>query len=161
MSRTMFVEYRGCGFWAYDVAMGIFLKHLIDVAEPLAATSSGAWIAEAVTGWRVNAVISDFGLHIDEEWTAEQMDIFIGLVEQACGLLGARDSISADEITAWPILDDMRIFPRGATEVLTAPVVELGKAIIAVANGTLSPAPAGTWWLFGTPEGRGTIRMRQ
>ena len=161
MSRTMFVEYRGCGFWAYDVAMGIFLKHLIAVAEPLAATSNGAWIAEAVTRWRVNAVISDFGLHIDEEWSAEQIDIFIGLAEQACSLLGARDRISADEITAWPILDDMRIFPRGATEVLTAPVVELGKAIIAVANGTLSPAPAGTWWLFGTPEGRDTIRRRQ
>lgn len=161
MSRTKFVKYQDRGFWAYDVALAVFLKHLVDVAEPLAAASDGAWLAKAISWWRVIACVSDYGLNIDEAWSARQMDTFIGLADQACNLLGARDRIAADEITAWPILDDIRIFPRGATEVFTVPVVELGRAVVALVNGTLPPAPSGTLWLYGTPEGRQTVRMCQ
>ena len=33
MSQTQYVKYANRGFWAYDVALGVFLKHLIDAAE--------------------------------------------------------------------------------------------------------------------------------
>jgi hypothetical protein len=56
-------------------------------------------------------------------------------------------------------VDDLRIHPRGAKEVLTAPVVEFGRAIIALICGELPEAPKGQAWFFGTPNGRSTIRM--
>jgi len=59
----------------------------------------------------------------------------------------------------------MRIHPRGASEVATGPVVELGRAIIALVRGDLPEAPKGEAWFFGVPPGsstatgRPTIRM--
>lgn len=159
MSKTKFVEYRGDGFWAYDVSLRIFLKHLIDASTPHIATLEGEWLDEAISSWRVVAAVADYGLEIDATLTARQIDTFINLADRACNVLAERDVIAADEISSWPILDDLRIHTRGATKVLTAPVVELGRAIIALVNGSLPPAPKGTAWLYGTPEGRDTIRV--
>ncbi|HKV95735.1 MAG TPA: hypothetical protein VJW20_24550 [Candidatus Angelobacter sp.] len=50
------------------------------------------------------------------------------------------------------ILDDIRIFTRGATEVFTAPIVELGRAIIALVRGELPEAPKGQILLYGAPK---------
>jgi hypothetical protein len=75
--------------------------------------------------------------------------------------MAKRKRFSAKEVTAWPILDDLRIFPRGAKFISTAPVIELGQAIIGLVKRSLPEAPAGTWWLFGTPERRDTIRRRE
>jgi hypothetical protein len=74
--------------------------------------------------------------------------------------LAARVSIPAEEIVAWPLLDDLRIHPRGATEVLTAPVVELGRAVVALISGTLPGPPTDKAWLYGTDEARQTLGMR-
>jgi len=161
LSQTQYVQYRSGGFWAYDVALAIFLKHLIDVSVPRAVAPGSQWLSEAISWWRVVAAIHDYGLEIDKAWSASQIDTFIDLANRACNLLAERDRITADEITAWKILDELRIFPRGATEVLTAPVVELGRAIIALVNGTLPAAPSGRAWFYGTPDGRDTIRMQQ
>jgi len=45
------------------------------------------------------------------------------LAEQACKKLATRESIPAEEIVVWPLMDQLRIFSRGAKEVLTAPVI--------------------------------------
>lgn len=71
--RTQYVEYRGRGFWAYDVALGILLKHVIDIAEPLAATPDSEWLVSALSDWRVPAAISDYGLEIDKNWSPAQL----------------------------------------------------------------------------------------
>ena len=73
MSRTQFVEYRDHGFWAYDVALGVFLKRLIDAAEEYHATEAGSWLSEAISWWRVVACVSDYGLTLDSTWSAEQV----------------------------------------------------------------------------------------
>jgi hypothetical protein len=33
VSKTQYAEYGDRGFWTYNVALGIFLKHLIDADE--------------------------------------------------------------------------------------------------------------------------------
>lgn len=74
--------------------------------------------------------------------------------------LSKRVSIPAEEIAGWRLLDDLRIFPRGATEVLTGPVVELGRAIIELVSGELPEEPDGKFWFYGTPTGRQTLGRR-
>jgi len=157
MSKTKHVEYRDSWFLAYDVALEIFLKHLIDVAVPHAATPGNEWLTEAISKWRVVAAIPDFGLEIDSTWSPPQIDVFTQLANQACDLLADRDYIAADEISAWQILDDLRIEPRGESEVSTASVVELGRAIIALVRGTAPAPPAEKTWLYGAPDGRTAI----
>jgi hypothetical protein len=88
-----------------------------------------------------------------------QRQCFVALAELACSLLEERMSIPATEILAWRLLDDEQIFPRGAKEVLTAPVVELGRAFIALVSGTLPQPPNFTAWVH-ADTGRGTIPMR-
>ena len=155
MSKTKFVKFGTQGFWAYDVALHVFLKHLIDAAEA-SDQAAGTWLAGDVSSWRL-ACIPDYGLTLDTDWPTEQRRSFVALAEEACAALAKRESIPAEEITSWPILEDVRIFTRGASEVYTAPVVELGRAIIALVSGELPEAPRGQMWLYGAPEGRQTI----
>jgi hypothetical protein len=158
VTATKAITYSNRGFWAYDVAAGVFLKHLIDAA--LASREANTpWLSEAVSSWRVQAVITEFGFTLEENWSAEQRKTFIALAEEACTTLATRDIIPAEEIASWPLADDMRIYPRGAVEVATAPVVELGRAIIALVRGELPEPPKGEAWFFGIPTGRSTIRM--
>lgn len=160
MSKTLSVQFRGHGFWAFDIVSGVLLKHLIDAAVARdEASDSSSWLAKTVARWRVNAVVSDYGLFLDEGWTQRQCEIVVDLIAGACRVLSERDSIPADEIAAWPILDNQRIFTRGIDPVPTKPVVALGRAVIGLIDGTLAPAPAGTWWYYGTDQTPGTIGM--
>jgi hypothetical protein len=159
MSRTIAVTYSDRGFWAYDVALDVFLKYLIDAAEACAEANT-PWLSEAVSDWRVLVMVGAVhGLTLDENWSAEQRKTFIALAEKACTALATRDSIPAKEIVSWPFADNHRIDPRGAKEVFTAPVVELGRAITALLCSELPEAPEGEAWYFGTPTGRSTIQM--
>jgi hypothetical protein len=156
VTKTQFVNYANGGFWAYDVALGVFLKHLIDAAEA-SGQADTTWLSSAVSSWRTVACFSDYGLTLDANWSAAQRQTFVALAEDACARLAARESIPAEEIAHWQLLEDVGIFPRGATEVLTAPVVELGRAIVALLSGRLPEAPEGKHWLYGTPTGRETL----
>jgi hypothetical protein len=159
MSKTHYVRYRDDGFWAYDVAQGVLLKYLADLAEARAAKPGLSWLKEAAHSWRIGAVL--YGLHIEESWSAEQLALFKQLVLEACELLETREMISSAEIEAWPMIDDLRIFARGAKQVATAPVVEFGRAVVSLLDGSLPAPPTGTWWCFGVPEGRTTIGKRE
>jgi hypothetical protein len=159
MSKTHYIQYRDDGFWGYDVAQGVLLKYLAELAEARAAQPGMSWLKEAAHSWRIGAVL--YGLHIEESWSAEQLGVFKHLVLEACELLQAREAIASAEIEAWPMVDDLRIFTRGAKEVSTAPVVELGRAVVSLIEGSLPAPPAGTWWCYGFPPGRTTIRKRE
>jgi hypothetical protein len=52
----------------------------------------------------------------------------------------------------WDVLDGDGVFARGDPVVTTAPVVELGRAIIDLVRGTLKKAPPGTVWFLGKPN---------
>jgi hypothetical protein len=112
---------------------------------------------EAISDWRRVAVIQDIGLEVDATWSASQLATFVELADQACVALARREMYSADEITSWEFFDEERICPQGATHVQTGPVVELGRALIALVHGSLPAPPTGKQWLYGAPEGRMTI----
>jgi hypothetical protein len=155
VSKTKLVEYDNRRFWTYDVALNIFLKHLIDAAE---TTDHGnpAWLANAISSWRL-ACVPDFSLTLDTDLSSAQLQTFLALAEKACAKLAERESISSDEVGSWEVLEGVSLYTRGATEVMTAPVIELGRAIIELVLGQLPEAPAGQIWLYGAPEGRITI----
>jgi hypothetical protein len=156
MSQTTFIIYRNRDFGAFDVIAAVFLKHLVDVAAPLAATH-GPWLAEAVDRWRVNtALVSSFGMHLDEKWSETQVDIVVGLVETTCKVLGERQAIPSSEVENWELKDGMRIFARGLHEVPTGPVIEFGSAVVSLLRGTLPECPDRSKWYCGI-EGRTTF----
>ncbi len=162
LSSTHAISYGERSFWAYDVALGVVLKHMIDIAESSNSSANAAWLAEQASWWRVVAGLGNgcYGLDINKEWFAEQIDEFISIVRSACHIMSERRTIPAEEIVAWPMLDVLHLYTRGAAEVNTVELVELGEAIVALVNGSLPPAPKGTWWLYGWPGGRSTIEMR-
>jgi hypothetical protein len=159
VSKTTPVYFHEEMIWAYDVALGMFLKHLIDAAEPHAALPGREWLSEAITDWRVVAQLGGgcFALAVEESWSPEQREFIINLADDACRQLGKRDSIETEEAQSWNVLDGQGVFTRGAERVETAPVIELGRAIIALAQGTLEKPPTNTRWFYGCPEGRLTI----
>lgn len=83
MTATKGIEFEGRFFWAYDVAAGVFLKHLIDEAEA-SEYADEPWLSKAVSSWRLQAAITEFGLTLEEEWSGAQRAIFIELAEAVC-----------------------------------------------------------------------------
>jgi hypothetical protein len=136
----------------------VFIKYLLDAAEKTGETDK-PWLSDAISHWRVQAVVTEFGFTLDERWSAQERKAFISLAEEACAAIATRKSIPAEEIVSWPFVDDKRIFPRAAEEVQTAPIIELGQALIALLLDQLPEAPKGEAWFFGTPDGRSTITM--
>jgi hypothetical protein len=106
MTATKGIEFEGRFFWAYDVAAGVFLKHLIDEAEA-SEHANGPWLSKAASSWRVQAAITEFGFTLEEEWSSAQRAIFIELAEAVCKKLETRDSIPAREIAS--LADDGQI----------------------------------------------------
>ena len=160
MSQTQFVEYRGEGFWAYDVAVGVFLKHLIDQATVYIERQPCEWLRDCREEWRVIAVISDYGFHLDPAWTDGQRQILMTLIESACRELEKSALIPAEVAATWHIHDGRGVFFRGAAQIATAPVVLLGRAVGQLLEGELPVAPTGSWWLYGVEDGISTVARR-
>ena len=161
MSKTLYVDFRGQGFWAFDVVSGIFLKHLCDIAESRVADEHEPWLADAVSQWRFNAICGDCGLFLDENWSAEQVRSVMELATAACELLSQRREISAEEMSSWSVLDGEGVFPRGYASVTTESAIRFGRAIIQILDGSLPEPPQGTWWFFGTEDGPRTLSKRR
>lgn len=141
MSRTHYIHFRDQGFWAYDVPTSVFLKHLIDAAKEYNAKEPVPWLTQKIEEWQFNAVCTDLGVYLDNDWTSAQVDVVVALCEHAIAAIRGRRDFSGSEIGSWPMQDDQRIFPRGHDSVPREPVARLGEAIAAVLRGTLPPSP--------------------
>ncbi|SRR6266496_2291937 len=160
MSKTTPVEFRGRGFWAFDVSLSILLAELIDIAEALEPEQRPPWLADVLPQLRIHAVVGDFLFDLDFDLEDEPLDEFIALIAEASRRLRQRRTVTAAEAAEWRVLDDETVLWRSADAVDTAPIAELGEAIIQLLQGTLPPPPAGTWWSFGFSGGPGTVAMR-
>ena len=144
MSATVFVHFGDRGFRSYDIILGVFLKHLLEVAEAT-GYSHAPFLDEAIQHWRLAPNVN-FGFHLKKSWTALQRVNVITFVEQACARLASRDSIPMEEIANWPFAGGSRLFHRGLKAVPIAPVIELGGAIISLLRDELPKAPRGEAW---------------
>lgn len=108
MSKTLFVNFRDRGrdlgtegFWAFDVVVAVFLKHLVDAASSHQLVRNEGWLADAIEQWRFNALCGDCGLFLEDSWSDEQVAIFAKLAREACQALSKRENIPAEEIQSW------------------------------------------------------------
>jgi hypothetical protein len=161
MSQTLYVDFRGNGFWAFDAISAVFLKHLTDAASQQTERPGHEWLSEAIKRWRVNAVFSCFGLFLDDSWSPEQIATFTSIATEACEALSLRQQIPAEEIESWEMVDGERCFARGLPAISTASAIRLGRAVIELVNGTLPQTGPGTWWFFTTENDPRTIRKRE
>ena len=155
MSETQFVEFANRGFWAYDVALGVFLKHLVDAGEH-PDYDEVRWVQDALPKWRTVIAVAGSGLgwQIDEGWSDGESKLFLQLVAQATEQLASREAITVDEMKQWSVFEGLDAVSRGAAVVKTAPIVELGQAIHRLLESSLPHPPEGKHWFYGTPSGR-------
>lgn len=160
MSKKQAVSFRDRDdwFWAYDVGLGVLLKHLIEVATE---DEVDPWLDRVRAEWRTTMEVAGSGLGLDLGigWSAHEVDRFLKMVDKACDALSYREGIPAAEIQSWPVFVGVQNPTRGAATVDTKPVIELGRAIQALVRGTLPEPPEGVCWLYGTPEGRIVLRL--
>jgi hypothetical protein len=52
MTRTQSISRSGRSFWAFDVALGVLLKHMIDIAESIQDSPNSVWLTEQASWWR-------------------------------------------------------------------------------------------------------------
>jgi hypothetical protein len=158
MSQTLYVDFRGDGFWAFDVVSSVFLKHMIDVASD-SAVASEPWLAETIQNWRVNAVISDMGLFLEDDWSEKQIETVIDICGAAVTAIRSNGDMSAAEIQSEPLIDNMYIFVRGIDPIPASPVARFGEAMIALLRNKLPTPPAKHWWFYSLADEVRTIEM--
>lgn len=159
MSSTATVEFGGRGLWAYAGSLAILLATVIKLAEDLPSDRRSSWLPDMLDTMKASAVVTDFGLVIDESWHGERVDLLATLVAKANQQLRDQATISEAEVAHWNVLDGDTVTWRGSPIVDTAPVVDLGMAIIQLIDGTLPYPPPGTWWYYGVDGGPSTIVM--
>ncbi len=165
MTSTKGIHFEGRFFWANQVAAGVFLKYLVEEAEA-SEHADEPWLSEAVSRWRVQAGIVEFSLTLEEQWSSAQREIFIMLADGVCKRLASRESIPGEEVASWRSVDNLRIgdFVPGV-EICTAPIIELGHAIIALVwkpAATTEGRSPGLWissWPFDDPNERRPRRL--
>jgi len=160
MSRSLYINFRDDGFWAYDVPSSVFLKFLVDAANDRMAAGTEQWLSNAVCNWRVTAAISELSHYADDEWSQSQIDIVVELCRTTINAIRRGGDIPAYEIESWPILDEHRICTRGHDSVPCEPVARLGEAFVALLQNRLPKLPERHWWFFTLDENPDTIAMR-
>jgi len=152
MTSKQFARFEGHRILGHRSAVGVFLKYLVDEAEA-SEHKDEPWLSDAVSHWRVQASIAEFGITLEEKWSSAQRQVFIILAEEACKKLATRESIPAEEVDSWRLVDGMPISGFGpGVKAPTAPIIELGQALIAVVSG--KQPPRGDDWYYGLPPAR-------
>ena len=159
MSKTHYVEFRGNGFWVFDVASSVFLKFLIDAATETSGTVA-PWLVGVVQEWRINAVVSDVGFYLDSTWSQSQLNTVVTLCRLSAERIRARGDISAKEVESWPILEDGHICTRGIDPIPCEPVARIGDAIVSLIENTLPQPPAHHEWCYTLDEDLRTIPVK-
>lgn len=161
MSKTIYVEFRNTGCWVDDLVSSVFLKFLIDAARLEVAGAPDHWLAASIERWRVNAVISDFGFHLDADWTQSHVNTIIKLCRASTREIRKRREFSMAQIQSWSIHDDYRISTCGQDPVPGEPVARFGDAVVALLEFDLPRPPTGQWWFFTLGEEIETIAIRR
>lgn len=152
MSKTKPCAYGQVDFWIYDVSVSILFAEMIGVAEQNAIGYSPAWLATVVPDMRRHAAVgSDFFLRFDG-WVDGHDGEFIRLVTAACERLRARGRITQRQAAHWRVLDEETVHWRGTDDLLTAPVVALGRALVEIIGDRYDDPPTGTLWYLGCPD---------
>jgi hypothetical protein len=128
-------------------------------SQPDTAAGRSAWLGDLENELRVQAIVSDFGIPLDE-WCDGHEEQFLALVTEAGRRLAERGTVTAQQAAAWIVLDGTPIIWRGQDAVDTDPIVTFAEALAAIIGGTYPQALPGQWWCFGLPGGVQTIQMR-
>jgi hypothetical protein len=159
MSQTTYINFRGNGFWAYDVVSSVFLRFMINAAIERTAANTDEWLNDTLENWRVNAVTPDLGFYLDDDWPHTKIATVVELCQRAAETIRIGGDISASDVESWPILDELRIFPRGYDPVPAEPVARFGDAVVALLENTLPKPPGRHAWFFTLGENVGTIAL--
>ncbi|MFI6080376.1 hypothetical protein ACIBBB_05255 [Streptomyces sp. NPDC051217] len=155
MSRTVPVISGEAMFWAYDVALGILFIEAARVGEEIPAELRPSRWPELEQGLRTQALAGSGSAVPLDDFAVEQRQLLLSCVAEAARRIEARGGVSREEVPTWPELEgSVTSFLRGAEHIAAAPLVEPAEALVDLAAGTLSPAPAERYWYYGTPEGR-------
>ena len=161
MSKTLYVDFRNNGFWAFDVVSSVFLKYLIDAANEHLAQGGDEWLTDAISHWRFNAECSDCGLYLDSDWTSAQTETVIALCRTAVQKIRDTGDISESVVASWLTQDKLDISTRGVDPVPCESVARFGNAIADLLNNTLPDPPDGHWWFFTHDDELKTIINRK
>lgn len=161
MSKHSGVRFQETSFWVYDVVGGVFLWHIINVAEQYLLNAHIPWLEERIKAWRVTAVINDLADFADDDWDNEQIRLITKLGNCAISNIRQHGDFTDEEISSWAVLDDLRIFPRGYEIIPVKFIINFGEAFLDMLNGELPEAPKGYWWFYGVGDeySPSTIKM--
>ena len=152
--RTLYVEFNSKGFWVYDVVSSSFLKYLIDAAEQLKSQESYEWLGEDLESWRINIIVSEFGFHLDEDWSQSRINTICELCRTAIKAIHIVGDIPSSEL----LLDGHFIDTRSHEIIPAKPIIRFGEAIIDLLTDSLAKPPDGHLWYFNLESDLSTMK---
>ena len=159
MSKHIAIHFKEETIWAYDVYVSVLLKFVLDSAVDQIKSNESNWLKESIENWKVNAVVSDFGVYLNENLTTKQLLEVKTIINQACLKLSTKTILLKEEIERWSIIDHQGIDLREEKKIQTKYIIELGEAFRDLLEGTLAQTPEGCFWYYGV-NGKITINEK-
>ena len=158
MTQTQSVSFDGRRFWAWDAALAVWLIAMMDEARRRGLDARPSWKAY-IDWWEIVAIVSDYGLRLDEIQEGDLAD-FRCLAVTVNSTLAARATLPAEEIIQRLIKGKSTNADRygEVDEIDAAPIARLGRAIVDLIDGSLPQPPPNDQWLFGTANSWATVR---
>ncbi|MER8073136.1 hypothetical protein ABTZ59_33240 [Streptomyces sp. NPDC094034] len=137
------------------MALGVLFIEAARVGAQLPEDLRPSCWPELERDLRTQAMMGSRSAVLLDDFAVEQRQALLSWVVEAARRIEDRGGVSRDEVSSWYELEESATsFLRGAEHIAAAPLVELAQALVDLAAGTLSPAPAECCWYYGTPEGR-------
>jgi hypothetical protein len=167
VSKTVVVECGDQRFWAYDLALGVWIKKALDHVTAHRYQGDPSPGSAELHDWEHVAVLGSSSIFdlTARSLTAGRRQNFKAIAASVEKWLGLRERLPGPELGAWRLLDGSSVAGADVPAVLehgveTAPVIDLSRALVSAVLGVLPPAPPATWWAIGFAGERSTIAMR-
>ena len=156
MSKNVIVACEATRFWAFDLALGIWLKKGLDIVAMWRPGGEPNPDEHELRDWECTAVLGGEST-LDLTPRAATQARRTRFAEIAAGVaewLRKRPRVPGPELASWRLLDNSPISRADVVDFATrgfatAPVLELGEAIVAAVEGRLPHAPEGARLRFG------------
>jgi len=107
------------------------------------------WLEGSIQQWKINIEVSEFGLHLDEDWNSKEVDTVVSLFEEVNSIFNNSDTISLVFIEELNNQYDLRIDLRSHTSLLKEPLVLFGEALCSMLRGSFNTPVGEGWWFYG------------
>lgn len=159
MGRTLAIEYYDVMIWSSHVVSSVYSGLIIDFCSNAEVITTYPWIDSDIEQWKVSIEVNEFGFHLNEDWSRDELELIISIFEKVNGFIRNSEEISSDQICKLNMSHGLHIDMRGALSLSSEVLAVFGEALVSMFKNEFRPPTERGWWFYGE-DGRSFLANR-